>query len=279
LPAAVVPVALAAALCVEREPQWWRVGLTLVVSVALQVGVNYANDYSDGVRGTDEVRVGPTRLTAGGLASAAAVKRAALLAFAVAAVAGLVLAAMTSWWIIAVGVAAILAAWFYTGGPNPYGYIGLGEVFVFVFFGLVATVGTVYVLIERIPGSSWWAGCLAGVLACALLAVNNLRDIPTDTVAGKRTVAVRLGDRRARLMYQVLMVLPVAFVVALCVSETWWAALGLAGLVAALPAIAAVRDGAAGRALIPVLGGTGRAQLIIGLATAVGIAIGRGSAG
>ena len=279
LPAAIVPVALGAALAVARDAVWWRVALALIVSLALQVGVNYANDYSDGVRGTDEVRVGPTRLTAGGLASAAAVKRAALLAFAVAAVAGLVLAAVTSWWIIAVGVAAILAAWFYTGGANPYGYIGLGEIFVFVFFGLVATVGTVYVLIERIPGSAWWAGSLAGVLACALLAVNNLRDIPTDTLAGKRTLAVRLGDRRARWLYQALMVLPVVFIVLLCVTETWWAALGVLGLVAVGPAIAAVRGGAAGRALIPVLGWTGKAQMAIGLATAVGIAVGRAAAG
>ena len=174
-------------------------GLALIVSVALQVGVNYANDYSDGVRGTDDGRVGPVRLVASGLAAPAAVKRAALVAFAVAAVAGLVLAASTSWWLLAVGVASIAAAWGYTGGPRPYGYLGLGELFVFVFFGLVATVGTTYVGVEQITGLSVVVGSAAGCIACALLVVNNLRDIPTDRQAGKRTLAVRLGDRRTRI--------------------------------------------------------------------------------
>ncbi|MEY4174892.1 MAG: 1,4-dihydroxy-2-naphthoate octaprenyltransferase, partial [Actinomycetota bacterium] len=202
LPAAVVPVALGAAAAVgEGHPVWWRALLALVVSLALQVGVNYANDYSDGVRGTDDQRVGPVRLVASGLASAGAVKRAALLAFGVAAVAGLVLAAVTSWWLLAVGAAAILAGWFYTGGPKPYGYLGLGEVFVFVFFGLVATVGTTYVVSERVNTVAWLAGCVAGCLACALLVVNNLRDIPTDREVGKRTLAVRLGDRATRHFY------------------------------------------------------------------------------
>ena len=279
LPAAVVPVALGAALAVERDPIWWRAGLALVVSLALQVGVNYANDYSDGVRGTDEVRVGPTRLTAGGLASPGAVKRAAYLAFAVAAVAGLILALVTSWWLIAVGVAAIAAAWFYTGGPNPYGYLGLGEVFVFVFFGLVATVGTTYVVAEQIPATAWWAGCLAGVLACALLVVNNLRDIPTDARVGKRTLAVRLGDKRTRWMYVLLLGAAFAAVVLLAVLETWWALAGLAGVAAALPAVGDIRVGASGARLIPVLGATGRTQLVTGLLTAAGIALGRALAG
>ena len=161
------------------------------------IGVDYANDYSDGVRGTDEVRVGPVRLVASGLAPPAAVKRAALGAFGVAAVAGLALAATTSWWLLAVGVAAIAAAWGYTGGPRPYGYLGLGEVFVFTFFGLVATVGTTYVAVEDITGLSVVMGLAMGSAACALLVVNNLRDIPTDTAAGKRTLAVRLGDADA----------------------------------------------------------------------------------
>ena len=196
LPAAVVPVALGAGVAVGSATRCGggRV-LALVVSLALQVGVNYANDYSDGVRGTDEVRVGPVRLVAGKLASPAAVKRAALLAFGVAARrragAGdrddLVAAARRRGW-------RSLAAWGYTGGPKPYGYLGLGEVFVFVFFGLVATVGTTYVVSEELPSLAWIAGCIAGCLACALLVVNNLRDIPTDRVAGKRTLAVRLGD-------------------------------------------------------------------------------------
>ena len=197
LPAAVVPVAIGAGAAVGAgSVAWWRVALAMVVSLALQVGVNYANDYSDGVRGTDDVRVGPVRLVASGLAAPSAVKRAAFLSFGVAAAAGLVLAASTSWWLIAVGVAAIAAAWGYTGGPRPYGYAGLGELFVFVFFGLVATVGTTYVAIEKITGPSIVMGAAAGSLSCALLVVNNLRDIPTDTAVGKRTLAVRLGDGR-----------------------------------------------------------------------------------
>ena len=195
LPAAVVPVAIGAACAVGAgSVVWWRVAVALVVSLALQVGVNYANDYSDGVRGTDDARVGPVRLVASGLRPAAAVKRAAFEAFGVAAVAGLALAATTSWWLLVVGVAAIAAAWFYTGGPRPYGYAGLGELFVFLFFGLVATVGTTYVAVERVTGLSVVMGAGAGCLACALLVVNNLRDIPSDTLAGKRTLAVRLGD-------------------------------------------------------------------------------------
>ena len=172
---------------------WWRVGAALVVSLALQVGVNYANDYSDGVRGTDTARVGPVRLVASGIASPQAVKRAAFVVFGVAALVGLALAVTTTWWLLAVGVACIAAAWGYTGGPSPYGYMGLGEVFVFVFFGLVATVGTTYVAVERVTALAVVAGCGVGCLACALLVVNNLRDIPTDTAAGKRTLAVRFG--------------------------------------------------------------------------------------
>jgi 1,4-dihydroxy-2-naphthoate octaprenyltransferase len=195
LPAAVVPVAIGAGAAVGGpSPVWWRVVPALVVSLALQIGVNYSNDYSDGIRGTDDVRVGPTRLVAGGLATPASVKRAAFAAFGVAAVAGLVLAIATSWWLIVVGLAAMLAAWGYTGGPKPYGYLGLGELFVFVFFGLVATVGTTFAVIEGFPAHAWVAGCTAGFLACALLVVNNLRDIPTDRASGKRTLAVRLGD-------------------------------------------------------------------------------------
>ncbi|HEY0519971.1 MAG TPA: 1,4-dihydroxy-2-naphthoate polyprenyltransferase, partial [Ilumatobacteraceae bacterium] len=186
LPAAVVPVAIGAGAAVGGpSPVWWRVIPAMIVSLALQIGVNYANDYSDGVRGTDDVRVGPVRLVAGRLATASAVKRAALIAFGVAGVAGLVLAIATSWWLIVVGLLAMLAAWGYTGGPKPYGYLGLGEVFVFVFFGLVATLGTTYAVIERWPARSWVAGAVAGFLACALLVVNNLRDIPTDSLAGK----------------------------------------------------------------------------------------------
>jgi 1,4-dihydroxy-2-naphthoate octaprenyltransferase len=274
LPAAVVPVALgAAAAAGEVDPVWWRAVLALVVSLALQVGVNYANDYSDGVRGTDEVRVGPTRLVASGLASPSAVKRAAFAAFGVAAVAGLVLAVVTSWWLLVVGVAAIPAGWFYTGGPKPYGYLGLGEVFVFVFFGLVATAGTTFVVVERINGVAWMAGCMAGCLACALLVVNNLRDIPTDREVGKRTMAVRLGDTRTRSFYLLLLVAAFALVVAIAVADRPLAALGVAGVAVAVPAVQAIRQGAVGRALIPVLGATGKVQLITGLLTALGMAV------
>jgi 1,4-dihydroxy-2-naphthoate octaprenyltransferase len=274
LPAAVVPVALGAAAAVgEHHPVWWRALLALVVSLALQVGVNYANDYSDGVRGTDEVRVGPTRLVAGGLASAKAVKGAAFMAFGVAAVAGLVLAAATSWWLLAVGAAAILAAWFYTGGPKPYGYLGLGEVFVFVFFGLVATVGSTYAVCQRITAVAWLASLAAGCLACALLVVNNLRDIPTDRSVGKKTLAVRLGDAATRRFYVGLLALAFVLVVFVAVTGRPWALLGLVGVLVAVQPVKAVLGGATGRALIPVLGGTGKVQLAVGLLASVGIAL------
>jgi 1,4-dihydroxy-2-naphthoate octaprenyltransferase len=274
----VVPVAVGAACAVGAAPAegsavWWRVAAALLVSLALQVGVNYANDYSDGVRGTDDVRVGPVRLVASGLASPGAVKRAALLAFGLAAVVGLVLAAVTTWWLLAVGAAAILAGWGYTGGPKPYGYLGLGEVFVFVFFGLVATVGTTFVVVEAIPAVAWVSGAGVGALACALLVVNNLRDIPTDTVAGKRTLAVRLGDAATRRGFVGLLLL--AFV-CVAVAASWRPAalLGLLALPLALAPVRTVLGGATGPALIPVLGATGKLQLAYGLAFAVGLALG-----
>jgi 1,4-dihydroxy-2-naphthoate octaprenyltransferase len=276
LPAAVVPVALGAAAAVgEADPVWWRVAAALVVSLALQVGVNYANDYSDGVRGTDERRVGPLRLVASGLATASAVKRAALVAFAVAAVSGLVLAAVSSWWLLAVGAAALLAGWGYTGGPKPYGYFGLGELFVFIFFGLVATVGTTFVVSERTTFVSLLAGCVAGFLACALLVINNLRDIPNDRAVGKRTLAVRIGDRRTRLLYVAMLVAAFALVVAIALASRPWAVVALAGALVAAAPVRAVISGAQGGALISVLGGTGRAQLVTGLLAALGIALGR----
>ena len=274
LPAAVVPVALGAAAAVGvGGAVWWRSLGALVVSLALQVGVNYANDYSDGVKGTDAVRVGPTRLVASGLAEAGDVKRAALAAFAVAAVVGLVLAAATSWWHLAVGAAALLAGWFYTGGPKPYGYLGLGELFVFVFFGLVATAGTTFVVVERTTAVAWLAGCVAGCLACALLVVNNLRDIPTDREVGKRTLAVRLGDERTRWLYVLLLAASAALLVAVALAGRPGALAGLAGVAAATPAVRDVRAGATGSALVPVLGATGRAQLLTGAFAAVGIAL------
>jgi 1,4-dihydroxy-2-naphthoate polyprenyltransferase len=275
LPAAVVPVLIGAAAAVgEGSIAWWRVALALVVALALQVGVNYANDYSDGVRGTDAARVGPVRLVASGLATPAEVRRAAFVALGVAAVAGLVLAAATSWWLLGVGAASIAAAWFYTGGPRPYGYAGLGELFVFVFFGLIATVGTTYVAVERVTGLSVVMGCAAGCLSCALLAVNNLRDLSSDAAAGKRTLAVRLGDGRARWLYIVFVV--GAFVLAIVAAAGWRPAvlLALLGVVVAVAPVRAVLDGARGGALIAVLGQTGRLQLAYGALAAVGLALG-----
>ena len=274
LPAAVVPVAVGAAAAVGApiDVVWWRVAAALFVSLMLQVGVNYANDYSDGVRGTDDVRVGPTRLVASGLASPSAVKRAALLSFAAAAVAGLAIALSTSLVLLLVGAAAIAAGWFYTGGPKPYGYLGLGEVFVFVFFGLVATAGTTYAAIESITALSLVMGCAVGSLACALLVINNLRDIPTDREVGKKTLAVRLGDQRTRWFYVVL--IAAAFV--LCGVGAIWRAPVLLGVLAVPLAIRPVRSvfgGATAGALIPVLGETGKLQLAWGLLVTIGLAL------
>jgi 1,4-dihydroxy-2-naphthoate octaprenyltransferase len=274
LPAAVVPVAVGAAAAVGEPTDivWWRVAAALVVSLALQVGVNYANDYSDGVRGTDDVRVGPTRLVASGLASPSAVKRAALLSFAVAAAAGLAVALSTSLWLLVVGAAAIAAGWFYTGGPRPYGYLGLGEVFVFVFFGLVATAGTTFAAIESVTALSLVMGCAVGALACALLVINNLRDIPTDREVGKKTLAVRLGDQRTRWFYVVL--IGAAFVLS-AVAALWRVPvlLGLAAIPLAIGPIRSVLRGASGAALIPVLGATGKLQLAWGLLVTIGLAL------
>lgn len=273
LPAAVVPVVLGGTLVVrDDDTVLWRWPLALVVALALQIAVNYANDYSDGVRGTDTDRIGPTRLVASGLASARQVKRAAFMAFGVAGVAGAVLAFVTTPWLFAVGVASMLAGWFYTGGPRPYGYSGFGEVFVFVFFGLVATVGTTFVMVERLPAASWLLGTSTGALACALLVTNNLRDAPTDALVGKNTLAVRLGVERTRVLY--------AMLVAISFVSLGGAALfdygALLGLVAVVPAVTVSRrvlGGASGRELITVLGGTGRVQLVLGVLASVGMVI------
>jgi 1,4-dihydroxy-2-naphthoate octaprenyltransferase len=274
LPAAVVPVAVGAAAAVGESSDivWWRVAAALVVSLSLQIGVNYANDYSDGVRGTDDVRVGPTRLVASGLASPAAVKRAALLAFAVAGVAGLAVALSTSLILLLVGAAAIAAGWFYTGGPKPYGYLGLGEVFVFVFFGLVATAGTTFAAIESVTALSLVMGSAVGALACALLVINNLRDIPTDREVGKRTLAVRLGDQRTRWFYVLL--IGASFLLS-AVGAAWRlpVLLGLAAIPLAIRPVRSVLGGATGAALIPVLGETGKLQLAWGLLVTIGLAL------
>lgn len=280
LPAAVVPVLVGTAAAYDGDAGdgggiiWWRFAVAMVVSLALQVGVNYANDYSDGVRGTDEDRVGPLRLVGSGLVAPGAVKRAAFAAFAVAAVAGLALAAATSWWLILVGVASILAGWFYTGGSNPYGYLGLGEVFVFVFFGLVASVGSTYVQTERVDGWPALVAVPVGLLATALLVTNNLRDIPTDRVSGKRTLAVRLGDRRTRMLYVAMLAVAAALVVVAAAGWRPEAAIGLAGFAAAVRPARAVLGGVVGPALIPVLVDTGRVQLALGAGLALGLVLG-----
>jgi len=274
LPAAVVPVAAGSAAAVgEGSLTWWRAGAAMVVSLALQVGVNYANDYSDGVRGTDDVRVGPVRLVASRLKAPAEVKRAAFIAFGVAAAAGLALAIAVGPELFAVGAAAIGAAWFYTGGPKPYGYLGLGEVFVFVFFGLVATAGSTYVQLERLTGWSVVVGVPVGSLAVALLVVNNLRDIPSDDIAGKRTLAVRLGDRRTRRLY-VALVAAAFLLVVVVASWRWPALLALGALPLAVGPVNRVHAGARGRDLIAVLGATGRLHLVFGALLTLGLALG-----
>jgi 1,4-dihydroxy-2-naphthoate octaprenyltransferase len=275
LPAAVVPVAVGAAAAVGEPTDvvWWRVGAALVVSLSLQVGVNYANDYSDGVRGTDDVRVGPTRLVASGLASPAAVKRAALTSFAVAGVAGLAIALATSPLLLLVGVAAIAAGWFYTGGPKPYGYLGLGEVFVFVFFGLVATAGTTYAAIESVRALSWVMGAAVGSLACALLVINNLRDIPTDREVGKRTLAVVLGEEQTRYLYAFLVAIAVIALLGVGLQTTLLAMVALVFLFPAVPALRLVLGGTTGRALLPVLQRTGTAELVYAAALFVALVV------
>jgi 1,4-dihydroxy-2-naphthoate polyprenyltransferase len=250
----------------------WRGVLALIVALALQVGVNYANDYSDGVRGTDERRVGPVRLVAAGIAAPRQVRSAALACFAVACLAGAVLAAVTSWWLILLGAAAVAAAWFYTGGRHPYGYHGFGEIAVFVFFGLAAVAGTTYVEMGSLP----WLGVLAalpvGLLACALLVINNLRDIPSDTVAGKRTLAVLLGDARTRALYTGCALVPFAIAAAMAAARPL-ALITLLTLPLAVIPVRAVRSGAAGPALIGALGATGRLQLAFGILLSVGLAV------
>ena len=276
LPAAVVPVAVGAAVAVGEgtDTQWWRAPLALVVAVALQVGVNFANDYSDGVRGTDgDERVGPLRLVGSGLVPPQQVKLAATLSFAVAGVIGAVLALVVGPELFVVGALSLVAGWTYTGGPRPYGYLGLGEVFVFVFFGLVATIGTTYVLLERIDALAVWCSITVGLWATALMVTNNLRDIPGDTIAGKRTLAVRLGDRRTRHAFVAMHVgaLVVAVIAAVLFRSGAFAALG-AGPMAWLAA-RKVLGGASGPALIPVLAISARAQLAGGLMMAVGLAL------
>jgi len=268
LPAAGVPVVVGATLVRPASVNWTNSSLCLVVALALQIGTNYANDYSDGVRGTDEVRVGPFRLTASRLVPATRVRDAALGSFLVAAVVGVVLASRTSWWLVAIGVTAVLAGWFYTGGPKPYGYFGLGELFVFIYFGLVATVGTAYVQHLSIPGRAWWLGVATGFMACALLEANNLRDVDGDRAARKRTLASRLGRARASSLY------------ALCVAGVL---VGIAGsghlVVAALavllyvPALRLAYSSKQGPELLVMLKYSARTQLQVGALLTIVLAL------
>jgi 1,4-dihydroxy-2-naphthoate polyprenyltransferase len=273
LPAAVVPVLIGSGVAAGyHEFSAWRAALALVVALALQVGVNYANDYSDGIRGSDARRVGPVRLVAAKLAPPRQVLAAAFGCFFVACAAGLVLAAVTSWWLVLGGAAAVAAAWFYTGGSRPYGYHGLGEVAVFLFFGVAAVAGTAYVQMSSLSWLGLAASVPAGLLSCALLMVNNLRDIDSDTEAGKRTLAVLIGDARSRLSYLGCLFVPFVLAAAIAVVRPLTLLTLLALPLAAAPA-RAVRGGASGPALIKALGQTGRLQLAFGLAFTIGLAI------
>ncbi len=278
LPAAIAPVAAGTAVALGHGgASAPRAALAAALALCLQVGVNFANDYSDGIRGTDDVRTGPPRLTGGGKASPSSVRAAAFACFGLGSLVGAVLVALSGrWWLLGVGAAAVAAAWFYTGGRRPYGYMGLGEVFVFVFFGLVATAGTTYTQLLGVPWQSWLAACSVGSIACALLMVNNIRDIPTDAASGKRTLAVRLGNRRARTAYASAVALPVLAAAAL------WGDLGALTLLVLAPclplaraAIRPVLSGARGLALIPSLKATGFVELAYGVALLMAYAIAR----
>jgi len=252
---------------------WWKALLALLVAVAMIVGVNYANDYSDGIRGTDDVRAGPLRLVGSKLAAPRAVLSAAVVSLGVAAVAGVVLAWFSAPWLIAVGVLCIAGAWLYTGGSKPYGYLGLGEVAVFVFFGLVAVLGTQYTQALRVDWVGLALAVAMGALSSAVLVANNLRDIPTDTLAGKRTLAVVLGADRTRGLYLLLVLAAAVACVAVAGSTTWWGLLGLGFLLPAVPGVRTVLSGAVGPALVPVLQSTGLAELVWAVLVAVPLVI------
>ncbi len=269
LPAAAVPVALGATLA-GSGVNVGRTLLALVVALSLQIATNYANDYSDGVRGTDENRVGPFRITASGLVEPRVVRSMAFAFFGVAGVAGLLLALLSSWWLLPIGAAAVLAGWFYTGGPKPYGYLGLGELFVLIFFGFVATVGTAYVQHDHIPKGAWWWGLSAGSMACALLEANNLRDIAGDRAAGKHTMAARLGRRAGGWFY-------VLWVAASALGAAYGGLpqVGAIALAAYIPALQIALSRREGRDLLPLLQASARAQLIVGGSGALLLALTR----
>ena len=269
LPAAIAPVVVASALA-GSDFNWFRAVLALKVAVWLQIGVNFANDYSDGIKGTDDDRVGPIRLVASGIATSKSVKRAAFISFAIACIAGAWLALLTSPLLIVIGAISIAAAWGYTGGKNPYGYKGLGDISVFIFFGVIATVGTFYVQTETITGLSYIVSIPMGALSCAILAVNNLRDRPKDQLAGKLTVAVRVGDINARYMYVSLLVVAHIAAIATLIPT---ALLTLLLLPMSISISRQVLSGVSGKDLIPVLGRTGKLQLLFSIVFALALAI------
>ena len=275
LPAAIAPVVVGAA-CAQLESStqnnWLNAVFALAVSLALQVAVNYANDYSDGIRGTDKNRVGPLRLVGSGAKKPADVKKATFLAFGVAAVFGFVLAATTTWWLLLIGVFCFLAGWFYTGGKHPYGYLGFGEVFVFISFGVVATMGTTFVINEQLTLVSFLASVVVGCLACALLAVNNLRDIAGDKISNKKTLAVRIGESGARKFY-ISLFIAAGFAVILIALSYSAALIAMLGLAVAVKPIKRVYAGATGADLIDVLVITGRVQILVAISLSVGLLI------
>lgn len=274
LPAAAAPVIVGSGAAAQIDSfSFVPAFLCLLLALALQVGVNYANDYSDGVKGTDLDRVGPIRLTASGIASPSQVKRAAFVSLGIGALLGLILVIMTGhWWLIAVGILCLLAAWYYTGGKKPYGYSGLGEVGVFIFFGLVATLGTTYLQADRIAWPSLFGAIAIGLIACAILMANNVRDIPTDIVSGKKTLAVRVGDFKARRLYVAMIFVPFIFAFACAFFNPWTiivVVLLLPAVLLAIPMLA----GARGKLLVPVLAGTGMFELGFGVLLGLGLAL------
>ncbi|WP_406266805.1 1,4-dihydroxy-2-naphthoate polyprenyltransferase [Nocardia sp. NBC_00881] len=274
LPNAIAPVlAGTGAAASVGGAVWWKAILALLVSLALIIGVNYANDYADGIRGTDDVRVGPLRLVGQKLASPAAVRNAAIVSLALGAVFGLVLVVTSAWWLLLIGAACLAGAWYYTGGSNPYGYSGFGELAVFVFFGLIGVLGTQFVQAKEID---WVGGLLAvavGAFSSAVLVANNLRDIPTDTESGKVTLAVKLGDPRTRTLHLALLAVPFIATLAL-VARTPWALVGLVAVPLAVRANAPVRRGKGGLELISALRDSGLALLVWSAVTALAVGVG-----
>ena len=270
LPAAIAPVIVGTSLADQIKVI--NALLALIVSLSLQIAVNYANDFSDGVRGTDTNRVGPTRLVASNLATASSVKNASFISFFVAIIAGTLLAFNTSIWLIAVGLISILAAWGYTGGKKPYGYLGFGEVAVFIFFGIVATVGSYYVQVEQISSSALLLSIPMGSLSCAILVINNLRDLNQDKLVSKRTMAVKLGDANTRIFYLLLLVLAQVSAAA-AASINNYALLTLLWLPLTYSAANQVLRGASGNKLIIILGKTSRLQLLLAVTLAVSLSI------